>query len=265
MKPAVITGIVVVVIIIAFASYFALRSDIPTPAPAPSPEVGAPAEIGDSINDVIDSQIEEIANDVANAAKEGYISRREYYTPDSESESKSKLRDLTKIVLKNIAGKPIKAIVSRGDVSGVLKVLMTGVDPNVFKPAVSAISKCVSGEITAASPESGPREIPRYAYDCTYNHFSKNKSEFENIIAPAALTMYENAFNKYAPEDTKEQFKEKGGFKKVQSCSLANKGNREDIKSCMNGSEIPKITWKHAKPILENFRPYDDRAASPDN
>ena len=259
MKPAVITGIVVVVIIIAFASYFALRSDIPTPAPAPSPEVGAPAEIGDSINDVIDSQIEEIANDVANAAKEGYISRREYFTPDSALE----LKNLTQIVLDNIAGKPIEAIVSRDDVSGILKVIMNGVDPNVFKPSVSAISDCVSDKIKTWT-EGSSSDIRRYAYDCTNDYFSENSPEFENIT-PAALTMYENAFNKYAPEDTKEQFKEKGGFKKVQSCSLANKGNREDIKSCMNGSEIPKITWKHAKPILENFRPYDDRAASPDN
>lgn len=245
MKPAIIIGIVIVVIIIAVAAYFALRSD--TPAPAPSPDVGAPAEIGDGINDVIDSQIDEIANDVAIAAKEGYISRREYYTTDS------KLRDLTKIVMKNIAGKPIKAIVSRDDASGVLKVLMTGVDPNVFQPSVSAISDCVSGKIKTST--TGPQDIPMYAYDCTNDYFSENSSEFEKV-APAALTMYENAFNQYASEERKEKIKEMGGLKKGFSCYLVNGTETGDeFESCINGSETPKITWENAKPFIARFNP----------
>lgn len=244
MKPAIIIGTIVVVIIIAVASYLALKSGTksPTQAPAQAP----PANVGDSINSVIDSQIEEIVNDVSNAAKEGYISRREYYTPGSHS-----VADFTSIVLKNIVGKPVKAIISRDDVSGVLKVIMTGVDPNVFEPSVSAISECVSDKLKTSTV--GPRNIPAYAYDCTNDYFSENNLEFEKV-APAALTMYENAFNHYASEESKEEIKEKGGLKKGFSCYLVNGSeNSPEFDSCMNGSETPKITWEHAKPFLAQF------------
>ena len=58
-------------------------------------------------------------------------------SPESDPESAQSLEDFTRIVLSNVMGKPVKAVVSRDDVSGVLKVVMTGVDPTVFEPSVS--------------------------------------------------------------------------------------------------------------------------------
>lgn len=238
MNPAIILGIVVVVIIIAVASYFSLRSN---------PEVGASAKIGGDVNDAIDSQIEEISNDVANAAREGYISQREYMTPDPAQS----IEDLTKSVLTNILGKPVKAIVSRDDVSGVLKVLMTGVDPNVFEPSVSGISDCVSGKIKTSTGFVS-NDLPMYAYDCTNEYFSENNLEFEKIV-PAALTMYENAYKQYASEAEKEKVEKSGGLKKTFSCMIIHE-NSPELEQCMNGSEIPKITWEIAKPRIASLR-----------
>jgi len=210
-----------------------------------APEAGAPSDIGDGINDVVDNQIEEIANDVANAAREGYIYRREYMSPDPSKN----IEDFTKIVLSNIVGKPIKAVISRDDVSGILKVLMTGVDPNVFEPSVSAISDCVSDKLKTSKQKSRP-DIATYTYDCADDYFSTNKSEFNDKIVPAALTMYENAYNEYAPEKEREKVESQGGIKKTAKCLFNYRG--PNIDKCLNDEiDNPQITWDKVREILD--------------
>ena len=206
---------------------------------SPEPDAGEPPSTG-SIDDVIDNQINEISKDVENSVKEGYISQREYMSPDP---SKS-IVDFTEIVLKYVVGKPIKAVVSRDDVSGVLKVAMTGVDPKVFEPSVSKISECVSDKLKTA--KTGVEDnVPMYVFKCTDEYFSTNGKEFQDTIAPAALTMYENAFNKYASESEKKRIEESGGFKKMAACKFVNTGGQRN--ECMKGTETPKITWDKVK------------------
>lgn len=241
MKPAIAIGIGVLVVIIIVAAYFAFRSAKSGPSPPAS------ADSGSTVSDAIDNQIDEIANDVANAAREGYISRREYMTPDPAQS----VADFTKIVLSNVVGKPVKAVVSRDDVSGILKVVMTGVDPNVFEPAISNISDCVSGKIrTGPAGAPGVNSVPMYIKNCANDYFSTNKSEFQDKIVPAALTIYENAYNKYASKTEREAIESRGGIKKTTNCLL---NYREpNIEKCLDDEiDNPPITWDKVSEILD--------------
>ena len=247
MNPVIGIGILTIVVIVIVALYFAFRPVGTGSVPA-SPASPAPVATGD-INNVVDTQIEEIANDVANSAREGYISRKEYMSPESDPESAQSLEDFTRIVLSNVMGKPVKAVVSRDDVSGVLKVVMTGVDPTVFEPSVSSISDCVSEKIKTST--TGPRDVPSHARACADEYFSVNGTEFEDNIVPTALTMYENAFNEYASGGRKEEAKQKGGPKKIMACKISNSG-AASFNACLEGSEIPKITWQN---IIDKMKP----------
>ena len=157
----------------------------------------------------------------------------------------SDIAKLVEIVMKNILGKPVKAYVERDDVSKVLKVVMQGVDPDVFEPSLSAISSCVSDKIRNLQ-QNKQNVRGTEIYDCVDNYFSKNGTEFQDKIAPAALTMYENAFNQYASESEKETMKDRGGIKKISACGITNDDSSQ-YRSCLSGSETPKITWELVK------------------
>ena len=259
MKPAIIIGIVIAVILVTVGAYFALRGgdDSPPPSPSLSPTPAAVDKVQDGIDNVVDKQIEEIANDVANSAREGYISRREYMTPTpspGSSEvspgSEEALEDLTRIVLKNILGKPVKAIVAREEVSGILKVVMTGVDPNVFEPALDEITTCASKEITESTSGGLIGGGPKNVMTCVDNYFSENPTEFQDTIMPAALTMWENGYNEYAPPAEKEQIASNGGLRRMRTCRIKEGGAKNPSQACIDGPEDPKITWDAFKTAM---------------
>ena len=258
MKPAIIGGIVILAIIAIIASYFALRKSDASPVPVPA-ESPTPVNTGGAMDEVVDNQIAEIANDVANSAREGYMSRKEYMTPDPAQN----VAEFTRIVLSNIVGKPIKAVVSRDDVSGVLKVVMTGVDPTVFEPSVSSISECVSEKIKTAN---GPEDMPMHVYSCADDYFSANKSEFKDTLVPAALTMYENAYNEYGTKREIEHIKNQGGMKKLMSCEFDQRvGENPEYNSmddCIKAAQTPDITWDKANTVMKRIF-FPSRRSSP--
>lgn len=240
-RPYVIGGIVIVVIIIIVGVYFAFTSDTKSPAPS------TPANSTDDINSVIDNQIKEIANDVEKSAREGYISRREYYSSDSAQS----VGEFVRIVLSNIMGKPIKAVIERDDVSGVLKVVMNGVDPKVFEPSLSVISNCVSEKIKTAN---GPREMPMHVYSCTNDYFSKNGKEFEDKIMPAILDMNKNAFYEYASPETQADYKRRGGLRNAHIlCEWEHGTGSPELEGCVD-SDPKTITWDKQKEIMEKIK-----------
>ena len=236
-KSYVIGAIVIVITIIIVGVYFAFRSGTKSPAPAPSPSV----DITDGINDAIDKEIKKIANDVEKSAKEGYISRREYYSPDPSQS----LATLTEIVLTNIITKPITAIVERDDVSGLLKVVMNGVDPKVFEPSLSGISNCVSTSITTAP---NIKKFDRMnIYNCTNDYFSKNGKEFDEKIVPAALSMMENSYNNFASENKRKAIESRGGsIKTLGLCSMIHGEDSPELEKCID-SGAETITWDKFK------------------
>lgn len=246
------TPLIIAAIILLLASvgvaiwYFGFRG---------SSSAKSPESAGDGVNEVIDDQIKEIADDVANSAKEGYMNRIEYMTPDPTQS----ISEFTRIVLTNIAGKPIKAVVSRDDVSGILKVVMNGVDPKVFEPSLSVISDCVS-ETIKTGPSDGINALPMNTYNCTNDYFSKNGKEFEDKIVPAILDMYENAFYDYASENERKKIESQGGAKKTLRCYINYRGN--DVTNCFKEpGEGPPITWDKVSEIIKaQFDPPDEAA-----
>tara|TARA_R110002074_G_scaffold8841_4_gene35806 strand:+ start:14716 stop:15471 length:756 start_codon:yes stop_codon:yes gene_type:complete len=233
MKPAVIGVIAVIVILVAIAVYFAFGGSA-------APTQAAPAtESQDGINEIVDQQIKAIADDVAKSAKEGYISNVEYMSPPSAGGNVGKL---TAIVLKNIVAQPIKAVISRDEISGVLKVVMTGVDPSVFEPSLSNISECVSDKIRL--PATKPGDLPMDIYNCADTYFKANSTEFEDTIVPAALDMWKNAITEYSsPNAEKIAAMGDDAFKKGIACSLNGRGTEAQLQVCIDEDTTQKITW----------------------
>jgi uncharacterized protein YpmB len=242
-KSYVIGAIVIVITIIIVGVYFAFRSGTKSPAPSPS------VDTADGINDSVDKAIKKIANDVEKSTKEGYISRREYMTSDPSQS----LGKLTEIVLTNIMGKPIKAIIERDNVSGVLKVVMNGVDPKVFEPSLSSISDCVSKKIKTAQDI---QEIDSTSiYNCTNDYFSKNGKEFDEKIVPAALSMIENSYNNFASENERKAIESRGGSTKAHTLCLVVHGtdSSPEFEKCLD-SDPKTITWDKLKEIMVKRR-----------
>lgn len=241
-----VLGIIVLLVggIWWLVNFFKKKGDSPSPSP-----VDSPASVGDGINDAVDKEIKEIADDVEKSAKEGYISRREYYSSDPAQSA----GEFVRIVLSNIMGKPIKAVIERDDVSGVLKVLMTGVDPKVFEPSLSVISNCVSEKIKTASP-SLENIDPMTIYNCTNDYFSKNGKEFEDKIVPAALTIVESVHSEYASPEAIKAVENRGGVKRFLACEFDRAGKNPQYTSmddCFKGAQTPEITWDKANAIMK--------------